>query len=304
MVSDSGKAMVAVIAGPTAGGKSGLAMALAERRGGTIINADASQLYADLRVLSARPTPADEARVPHRLYGVRDGADPASAADWAAMARTAIAEVLAEDRLPIVVGGTGLYLEALIEGIAPVPDIDAAVREEVRALATEAAAAALAREDPKMAARLRVSDRQRLLRALEVMRSSGRSLADWQAVRTGGIGASHEVRGLVVAPERAVRWAAAEARLTAMIEAGALEEVRALAARRLDAALPVMKALGVSSLRAVLAGEKPMAAALDEILAATRQYQKRQMTWINGRLQHWPRFQPPDLAAALRTLRS
>jgi tRNA dimethylallyltransferase len=290
--------MVVVIAGPTAGGKSGLALALAERLGGTIINADATQLYADLRVLSARPSLAEEARVPHRLYGVRDGACPASAADWAGAARAETAAALAAGRLPILVGGTGLYLETLIDGIAPVPEIEPAVREAVRAMTTQDAAAALAREDGAMAARLRPGDRQRLLRALEVVRSTGRSLADWQAVRSGGIGERHRVRGLVVAPDRATRWAAAAARLEAMIDAGALAEVEALMARRLGPELPVMKALGVGPLAAHLSGEMTLDAALAQTLAATRQYQKRQMTWIRGRLGGWPVVTAADEAAA------
>ncbi len=293
---------MAVIAGPTAGGKSGLALALAKRLDGTIINADASQLYADLRVLSARPTPDEEAAVPHLLYGVRDGAVPASAADWAVMAKQAIAAVLVEGRLPILVGGTGLYLETLIEGIAPVPEIDAAVRGEVRALPTAAAAAALAKEDPLMAARLRASDRQRLLRALEVVRGTGQSLALWQKSRSGGIGETHRVCGLVMAPERAVRWAAAEARLATMMEAGALDEVRRLVARGLDPGLPVMRALGVAPLAAVLAGQKSLPEALTETLAATRQYQKRQMTWVRGRLAGWPRLGSSEMQTAMQII--
>jgi tRNA dimethylallyltransferase len=290
--------MVAVIAGPTAGGKSGLALALAERMNGTIINADATQLYADLRVLSARPSPAEEALVPHRLYGVRDGACPVSAAEWAGMARAEIEAALAAGRLPIIVGGTGLYLETLIEGIAPVPEIDPGMREAVRAMTTEDAAAALAREDGAMAAKLRPSDRQRLLRALEVVRSTGRSLAEWQAVRSGGIGESYKVVGLVVAPDRAARWAAAAARLDAMIVAGALAEVEALVARRLGPELPVMKALGVGPLSAHLRGHVTLDAALAQTLATTRQYQKRQMTWIRGRLGDWPVVAAPEGAAA------
>jgi tRNA dimethylallyltransferase len=297
-VIDSENTMVAVIAGPTAGGKSGLALALAQRMNGTIINADATQLYADLRVLSARPSPGEEALVPHRLYGVCDGACPVSAADWAGMARAEIEAALKAGRLPILVGGTGLYLETLIEGIAPVPEIRSAVRAAVRAMTSEDAAAALAREDGAMASRLLPSDRQRLLRALEVVRSTGRSLAEWQAVRSGGIGQSHKVRGLVIAPDRAARWAAAAARLDAMIEAGALAEVEALVARRLDPGAPVMKALGVGPLAAHLRGELTLDAALAQTLATTRQYQKRQMTWIRGRLGDWPVVAASDPAAA------
>ncbi|WP_439534049.1 tRNA (adenosine(37)-N6)-dimethylallyltransferase MiaA [Polymorphobacter sp.] len=304
-MSDSGRdsgSMVALITGPSASGKSGLAVALAERLGGTIINADASQLYADLHVLSARPSAQDEARVPHRLYGIRDGADPADAADWAALAHASIADTLAQRRLPIVTGGTGLYIETLLHGIAPVPEIDAEIRAAVRALPTETAATALAAEDPEMAARLRPSDRQRLLRALEVIRATGRSLLHWQAQRTGGLADTHQIRGLVVAPDRTTRWAAAEARLGTMVAQGALEEVRALVARRLDPQLPVMKALGVAPFARALTGEISLPQACEETLIATRQYQKRQMTWLNGRLASWPRLTAAETDSAATLL--
>lgn len=307
-MSDSG--MVVVIAGPTAGGKSGLALALAARLGGVIINADASQLYADLRVLSARPCAEEEGRVPHRLYGVVDGAVAMSAADWAGLAKAEIEAALAAGRVPMLVGGTGLYVETLLHGIAPVPEIAGAVRDAVRAMTTADAVAALGREDPVMAAR--VSDRQRVLRALEVVRGTGRSLAVWQEARAGGIVGAYEVRGLVVAPAREVRRAAAAARLEAMMAAGALDEVRALAARGLAADLPVMKALGVGPLTAYLRGETALADALALTLAATHQYQKRQMTWargrlgsrLGGRLGGWTWLEGPDEEAAITSLQS
>jgi tRNA dimethylallyltransferase len=295
MMSDSG--MVAVIAGPSASGKSALALALAERLGGVIINADASQLYADLRVLTARPSEDEEARVPHRLYGMVDGAVAVSAADWADWAKAEVAAALAAGQVPVIVGGTGLYIETLLEGIAPVPEIDEAVRAAVRGLETDEARAALAREDPVMAAR--VHDRQRVLRALEVVRGTGRSLALWQRLREGGIAQSHEVRGLVVAPPRDVRRAAAARRLEAMMAAGALDEVRALMARGLDPGLPVMKALGVAPLRAHLAGETGLEAAMAATLVATQQYQKRQITWARGRLGHWLWAERPALELIL-----
>ncbi len=278
-----------VLTGPTASGKSALALALAERSNGTIINADASQLYADLRIITARPSPADEARVPHLLYGVLDGDDPANAARWAALARAAIAEVRAAGRHPIIVGGTGLYLTALIDGIAPVPDIDPAVRAEVRSLATAVAAAALAREDPALAARLKPGDRQRLLRGLEVMRSSGRSLLDWQAVRVGGLAGEIELRRLVVEVPRPILHARAEARLAAMVAAGALAEVEALLARRLADDRPVLRAVGVREFGAVLAGTATLAEALAAAAAATRHYQKRQSTWVRSQARDWQR---------------
>ena len=302
--------MLVVIAGPTAGGKSGLAMTLAAQLGGVIINADASQVYADLRVLSARPTALDEAQAPHRLYGVVDGAVAMSAVDWAVLARGEIAAALAEGQVPILVGGTGLYLETLLYGIAPVPEIAAAVRGEVRGLATAAAAAALAREDPVMAARLRPEDRQRVLRALEVVRGTGQSLSQWQAVREGGVRHLHDVRGLVVAPGREQRRAAAAQRLAAMMAAGALDEVRRLMARQsregLDAGLPVMKALGVGPLAAHLRGACTLEEALAATLAATHQYQKRQMTWLRGRFSgaDWLWLDGADAAPLITSLQT
>jgi tRNA dimethylallyltransferase len=286
--------MVAVIAGPTAGGKSALALAAAEAIGGTIINADASQMYRDLRIISARPSEADEARVPHLLYGVLDGAEAGSAAGWAGLARAAIAEVQAADRLPILVGGTGLYLSTLIDGIAPVPAIDPAVRAAVRDLPAEAAATALAAEDPALAARLAPADRQRTLRGLEVMRSTGRSLLAWQGERTSGIGAAMAVRGVVVTAPRPLLNARAEARLAAMVEAGALAEVAALVARRLPPDRPVLRALGVPEFAAVLAGEMPLEQAVAAAAAATRQYQKRQDTWFRNQLPGWLRVTGSD----------
>ncbi len=278
---------MALIAGPTASGKSAMAMALAERIGGTIINADASQLYADLRIVSARPSAEDEARVPHRLYGVLDGNAIASAASWAAMAKTAIDDVLAVGRVPILVGGSGMYLTSLIEGMAPVPEIDPAVREAVRALPTEAAAAALAVEDAAVAARLKPADRQRILRGLEVVRSTGRSLIEWQAVRSGGVRDLFSLRAWLVDCPRPVLHARAEARLHAMVAAGALDEVAALEARRLPPDRPVLRALGVAEFAAVLAGDMTIDAAIAAVAATTRQYQKRQSTWGRSQAADW-----------------
>ena len=288
--------MVAVIAGPTASGKSAMALALAEARNGTIINADASQLYADLRVISARPTAGEEARVPHRLYGVLDGDDVANAARWAAMARQAIDDALAAGRLPILVGGTGLYLTTLIDGIAPVPDIEAEVRTTVRAMATVDAAAALAREDPALAARLRPSDRQRLLRGLEVVRSTRRSLLDWQREPAGGIAAAFDVRAMVVDIDREALRARVEPRLWAMLDAGALGEVAALVDRRLAADRPVLRALGVDQFAALLAGRLDRDAAVAAAATATRQYQKRQLTWARSQVPTWRRVDSPENA--------
>ncbi len=290
--------MVAVIAGPTASGKSALAMAVAERIGGTIINADASQLYADLRVVSARPSAAVEARVPHLLYGVLDGDDAASAARWAGMAKAAIAEVKAAGRVPILVGGTGMYLTTLIDGIAPVPEVDAAVRAVVRDMATADAMVALEREDALLAARLMPADRQRILRGLEVVRSSGRSLLHWQATRVGGIGGEMDVRAVVVDCPRPLLHARAETRLRAMVDAGAMDEVAALLARGLADDRPVLRALGVAQFGAVVAGQMTVEAAIADAATATRQYQKRQLTWARNQVADWPRV-AADGAAGL-----
>ena len=276
-----------------------MALALAQICGGTIINADASQLYADLRIVSARPSVADEAQAPHRLYGVLDGDDIANAARWAGMARAAIDAEIAAGRLPILVGGTGMYLSSLIDGIAPVPDIDADVRAQVRSLETAAAAAALAREDPALAARLQPADRQRLLRGLEVIRSSGRSLRDWQQDRVGGIAVDFDVRGMIVDADRAVLRARVAPRLWAMIDAGALDEVAALLARALPADRPVLRALGVAEFAAVLAETMDRDAAVAAAATATRQYQKRQLTWARSQAPGWARVADAAAAAAI-----
>jgi tRNA dimethylallyltransferase len=289
--------MVVVIAGPTASGKSALALTLAEKCRGSIINADASQLYADLRILSARPSAAEEARVPHLLYGVIDGAEAANAARWAAMAKNAIAEVQAAGRLPILVGGTGMYLATLIDGIAPVPDIDSQVRAAVRAMTTEDAARALVAEDPAAAARLGPTDRQRILRALEVARATGRTLKQWQHSKQGGIGALCDVRAMVVDVPRDTLYARAETRLRAMAAAGAAEEAARLMARGLPADRPVLRALGVAEFAAVAAGAMDEEAAILAVAQETRHYQKRQSTWLRNQRPDWPRLAAGDLAA-------
>lgn len=280
-----------MIAGPTAAGKSAHALALADARDGIVINADASQLYADLRVLTARPSPADEARAPHRLYGVLDADDPCSAARWAGLARAEIAAAHAAGRLPILVGGTGLYLAALLEGIAPVPEIDPDIRAGVRALAPEAVRAALEREDPLMAARLRPRDPQRNARALEVVRATGRSLADWQRETSGGLLPEIALEVRLVLPDRAALHARAEARLDRMLAGGALAEVARLLARRLPPDRPAMKALGVRPLGAHLEGRIGLAEARARTLADTRAYIRRQLTWFvsGGRARGWLR---------------
>jgi tRNA dimethylallyltransferase len=282
---------LALIAGPTASGKSAVALALAKRTGGTIINADSAQVYRNLHILSARPSPDEEARAPHRLYGYRDGALPCSAADWAADARAEIASVQAEGRLPIMVGGTGLYLRTLLQGIAPVPEIDASVRGAVRALAVEEAYSALLVEDPQAAARLRPSDTSRVARALEVVRATGKPLGHWQQARTGGIAAKVSLRPLILLPPREWLYERCDARFSAMFGDAGIAEVQTLLARNLSPSLPVMRAIGVPEVAAYLAGELTRDAALAAGRQATRNYAKRQYTWFRHQPPgDWPRW--------------
>lgn len=281
---------LALIAGPTASGKSDLAvrLALALAAGGreaVVVNADSAQVYADLRVLSARPSPEDMRGVDHRLFGAWDGAVSCSAADWAQAARREIAEAQAAGKVPILVGGTGLYIRTLLDGIAPVPAIDPAVRAEVRALPLAEAHAALAREDPERAAALAPADASRISRALEVVRSTGRPLAHWQAVRIGGIGDAVDLHPAVLLPDRPTLYARCERRFAAMVDGGAVAEVEALLARGLDPALPVMRAIGVPEIAGYLRGEWGLDEALARGAQATRNYAKRQFTWL--------RHQPP-----------
>lgn len=284
------KPPLAVIAGPTASGKSALALRLAQAENGVLINADASQVYADLQILSARPARHEMALAPHRLFGTEDGATACTAARWATLARAEITAAHAAGQLPILVGGTGLYLRTLLDGIAPVPEIPAGVRAEVRALSPEQARAALEVEDPAIAARLHPHDSQRNARALEVVRATGRSLALWQqAAPEGGLAAEVELRPLVIDIDRETLVGRIDARVEAMWAEGALEEVRQLAARGLAATLPVMRAIGVPPLLALLQGELSQADALVRWRLDTRQYAKRQATWLRNQTGSWPR---------------
>ncbi len=294
--------MVALIAGPTASGKSALALALAERSNGVIVNADSAQLYPDLPILSAAPSAADRARAEHRLYGVRDGAVPCSAAEWADLARSEIAAIHPAGRLPILVGGTGLYLRTLLDGIAPVPPIDPEIRAAVRAAGVAENYAALTPLDPCAAARLNPGDSTRIARALEVVRSSGRTLAEWQKERSGGIGETIALAPLVLLPPRDWLVERCDRRFAAMLDDGALGEVEALLARGLDPDLPVMRAIGVRALGALLSGAMTRDQALTAGQIATRQYAKRQYTWFaNQSPRDWPRWTEAldDPAAAL-----
>jgi len=293
-MASTGKPPLALIAGPTASGKSALALALAARAGGVVINADSAQVYRDLRLVSARPGAADEARAPHRLYGIRDGADACSAADWAAAAKAAVAEAHAGGRLPILAGGTGLYIRTLIDGIAPVPEIDPQVRRAVRALAVGEAHAALRREDPEAASRIRPGDTTRTARALEVVRSTGRTLGAWQADRTGGIGDAVALQPLLLLPPRDWLYRRCDERFEKIFSDEGIEEVRLLLKRRLPALAPVMRAIGVREIAAFLDGALEREAALAAGRAATRQYAKRQYTWFRRQPPaDWPRFEQP-----------
>ncbi|QQV76114.1 tRNA (adenosine(37)-N6)-dimethylallyltransferase MiaA [Sphingomonas aliaeris] len=287
---------VALIAGPTASGKSALAMDLAAAHDGVVVNADSAQVYANLRILSARPTVEDEARVPHRLFGYIDGAESCSAARWATDAQHVIAEVQVAGKLPILVGGTGLYLRTLLDGIAPVPDIDPAIRAEVRALPVAQAHARLQQADPEAAARLAPADTTRVARALEVALSTGRTLAQWQAHKEGGIADRIDLIPLILLPDRDWLLARCDARAEAMMQDGAVAEVEALLARPdITPNLSVRRAIGVAEIADWLAGRIAREQALDALRLATRQYAKRQYTWFrNQSPPGWPRIEATE----------
>lgn len=281
---------MALIAGPTASGKSALAIALAEATNGIVINADASQVYGDLAILSARPNQAEMASVPHRLFGHIDGAEACTAARWAADARAEIDAAHAQGRLPVLVGGTGLYLRTLLDGIAPVPDIAPDIRATVRALPVTDAYAALANEDPEAATRLAPADATRVARALEVVRSTGKPLSEWQKHKSGGIGDRIALRPLILLPPREWLIARCDRRFEQMVDSGAVAEVEALLARDLQPELPVMRAIGVPEIAAFLTGAIDRKTMLQRGQIATRQYAKRQYTWFSHQPPSaWPR---------------
>lgn len=281
---DPTKAPLIVFAGPTASGKSALGIAVAERVGGTIINADSMQVYRDLRVLTARPTDAEMAQVPHRLYGVLDGATHGTAAVWVGLARQAIAETIAEGRVPILLGGTGMYLRSLFEGLAEIPvipeDIRAAARARLEAEGPAALHAALAAGDPATAAQLKVGDSQRLVRAWEVLQATGRGLAAWHQVAAAP-GLPNPVFRLLLQPPRAALYARIDRRFEAMLAAGALDEARAVLARHdIPADAPMRKAHGLPELIQYLKGEIGRDEAVRIGQLNTRHYAKRQTTWF------------------------
>ena len=276
---------VVVVAGPTASGKSSLALAIAEEFSGVIINADSQQRFADLRILTARPSPADEARVPHRLFGDLGATESGSAAEWATKAATEITAATARNQRAILVGGTGLYFRALMEGLNDMPAVPVAVRAEAKRLRDDIGPAAfhaqLAARDPASAARLNPGDSQRVLRAWEVIEATGQPLSVWQQAPAKPPLTARYV-SIVLMPPREDLYAACDARLAAMIAGGALAEVQALLHRGLDLSTGVGKALGVADLAAALRGEVALEQAVILVQTATRQYAKRQMTWFRN----------------------
>ncbi|MGO9818328.1 MAG: tRNA (adenosine(37)-N6)-dimethylallyltransferase MiaA [Acidocella sp.] len=273
---EAGQRTALILAGPTASGKSALALALARRLGGTVINADAMQCYRELRIITARPSPEDEALAPHRLYGVRAAAEPANAAWW----RGAALAEMAEAEFPILCGGTGMYFSSLVNGIADIPEPDPAAREEARRLIAEIGPEALhVKLDPETATKLKPGDSQRIARAYEVLLSTGKGLAFWQAQPTERLTGWH-LRMILLDPPRAALREAIETRFEAMLEQGALEEVRNFLALGLDTSLPLMRAHGVPELGAYLSGEIPLEEAKSRAVLVTHQYTKRQGTWF------------------------
>ncbi|MBD3832796.1 MAG: tRNA (adenosine(37)-N6)-dimethylallyltransferase MiaA [Brevundimonas sp.] len=284
-----------LIAGATASGKSRLALDMAEKTGAVIVNADSQQLYADLRILTARPSLEDESRAEHRLYGVADAAESCSVGRWTRAVMPLLEELAAQDRPALLVGGTGLYFNALTRGLADIPAVPDAVRDTVQAdydLEGEAAfRRRLAEVDPTAAAAITPGDRQRLIRALAVAQATERSLSDWKA-DTKPLLAPGSYEALVVEPPRDRLYAACDVRVSQMIQNGALDEVRALLARNLDPTLPAMKAVGVPELAAHLSGATTLDQAVAAIRLSTRHYAKRQLTWFRNQTSDWERVSP------------
>lgn len=292
---------VVVIGGPTASGKSGVALAVAEEYGGTVINADSMQLYADLDVLTARPPADDLVRAPHRLYGILPASERGSAARWRELALAEIAVAHAAGRLPIVVGGTGLYLRSLMEGLSTVPSVPEDIRKAAHARLAEIGGVAFREElvarDPD-SAKLNPGDTTRLTRAWEVLESTGLPLSHWQAEQAQGAPQGLRFTAVVLDPPRSDLYSNCDQRFGLMMEQGALEEVRQLTAlqreRDLDPSLPVFKALGVPELRRHLQGDLSLDEAIELARQSTRRYAKRQVTWFRHQLAgRLPAFSPP-----------
>jgi tRNA dimethylallyltransferase len=293
-----------LIAGPTASGKSALALALAEALGGTIINADAMQVYRDLRIVTARPTPEEEARAPHLLYGHVDAAENYSVGRWCVDASAALTAVERGGRLPILAGGTGLYFKTLTRGLAAIPPIPSQIRSAVRErLKREGIAplyAELSARDDASARRLMPADRARVTRALEVVLATGRSITDWHAEGMKPALDPHAAVKVFLDVDRAQLYRRIDSRFDAMVASGALDEVRALAGRRLDPALPAMKAHGVPWLIRHLNGEIDLPAAVDAAKRDTRRYTKRQATWFRHQLPDWTWIAPETALGEIR----
>jgi tRNA dimethylallyltransferase len=300
-VKTPGRARAVLIAGPTASGKSALALRLAERLNGVVINADSMQVYGDLRVITARPTPGEERRAPHRLYGHADAAETYSAGCWLVHARREIAAAGEGGRVPIVAGGTGLYFKLLTGGLTAMPPIPAAIRTRLRARVAEEGAPALHAElaslDPTAAERILPGDRTRVVRALEVFEATGRPLHDWHAAGAAPALDPDAVAKVFLSPDRDALRAAIDTRFDRMLADGAIEEVRALASRGLDPALPAMKAHGVPWLIRDLRGEIGIEEARAGAQGDTRRYAKRQFTWFRHQLPDWPWLAPEQAEA-------
>ena len=290
-----------LIAGPTASGKSALALELAEQFGGVIVNADSMQVYRDLRIITARPTPEEEVRTTHRLYGFVDAAESYSVGRWCRDVEEALKEARSQGRVPILVGGTGLYFKALTTGLAAVPPIPADIRAEVRSRLQREGPPALhvelARLDPATAKRVTINDRSRISRALEVVLATGRPLSDWHIEGLPPLIDSKRVAKVFISCERKELVHRIERRFAAMLKSGALEEVRRLVARGLDPSLPAMKAHGVPWLIRHLDGEISLEEAVAGAVMDTRRYAKRQLTWFRNQMQDWP-WEPAENAAA------
>lgn len=294
-----------LIAGPTASGKSAAALALAERLRGAVINADSMQVYADLRILTARPAPEDEMRVPHFLYGHVRASERYSAGRYQDDAAQALKDARERNLLPIFVGGTGLYFAVLTEGLSPIPAVPAEVRTLIRgrfeALGRDAFYADLAARDAVTAAKLRPSDTQRLLRAADVLEATGRPLSAWQTMRGRPVLRALRLARFVLSPPREVLHHRIDSRLEAMAQLGVLDEVRSLAG--LDPSLPVAKALGLPQFARYLAGERDFSAALAEAQLATRHYAKRQQTWFRNRMKDWKWLTDVDISNLITQMR-
>lgn len=306
MISPKQDKNVALIVGPTASGKSALALEIAKKQPSVIINADSAQVYRDLRILSARPCDEEMDGIEHQLFGYIDGKDACSAARWANDAKTAIAAAHDRDILPILVGGTGMYVRVLLDGIAPIPEIGSDIRTAIRKMEALEAYQELEEMDPVSAERLNPTDTTRIHRALEVIRSTGKSLHHWHQQKTGGIGEQIKLHPLILLPPREWLYQRCDQRLHQMIDGGAREEVEILLSRDLPAAQPVMRAIGVPDIAGWLSGEITQETAVERAQAATRQYAKRQYTWFRNQCPpEWPRAEAPlsnDLGPIIETI--